>query len=37
VIDGGPLPNTPSTIVDLTGEAPYVVREGKGTVDWLTA
>jgi tRNA threonylcarbamoyl adenosine modification protein (Sua5/YciO/YrdC/YwlC family) len=37
VIDGGPLPNTPSTVVDLSGDAPYVVREGKGPVDWLAA
>ncbi|NMB76319.1 MAG: threonylcarbamoyl-AMP synthase [Myxococcales bacterium] len=35
VIDGGLLPNQPSTVIDLTGEAPYVVREGKGPVDWL--
>ena len=27
-IDGGRLPGTPSTVVDLTGEAPNVLREG---------
>jgi tRNA threonylcarbamoyl adenosine modification protein (Sua5/YciO/YrdC/YwlC family) len=36
-IDGGALPNVPSTVIDLTGDAPYVVREGKGPVDWLAA
>jgi len=35
VIDGGPLPNVPSTVIDLTGDFPYVVREGKGPVDWV--
>jgi L-threonylcarbamoyladenylate synthase len=28
VLDGGPLPGTPSTVVDLTGPEPVVVREG---------
>jgi tRNA threonylcarbamoyl adenosine modification protein (Sua5/YciO/YrdC/YwlC family) len=37
VIDGGPLPNVPSTVIDLTGDMPYVIREGKGAVDWLAA
>lgn len=37
VIDGGLLPNVPSTVIDLSGEMPYVVREGKGPVDWVTA
>ena len=27
-IDGGELPGTPSTVVDLTGEEPRIVREG---------
>jgi len=35
VIDGGPLPQEPSTMVDLTGEAPLVVREGKGDTSWI--
>jgi L-threonylcarbamoyladenylate synthase len=29
-IDAGQLPGTPSTVVDLTGEAPVVLREGAG-------
>ena len=28
VVDGGVLPGTPSTVVDLTGDEPRVVREG---------
>lgn len=28
VIDGGPLPGTPSTVLDLTGPEPQVLREG---------
>jgi L-threonylcarbamoyladenylate synthase len=28
LIDGGPLPGTPSTVVDLTGAQPRVLREG---------
>jgi tRNA threonylcarbamoyl adenosine modification protein (Sua5/YciO/YrdC/YwlC family) len=32
VVDGGLLPNEPSTIVDLTGPEPVVVRAGKGDV-----
>ena len=28
VIDGGELPGTPSTVVDLRGEAPRILREG---------
>jgi tRNA threonylcarbamoyl adenosine modification protein (Sua5/YciO/YrdC/YwlC family) len=30
VIDGGPCGDTPSTVVDLTGEQPVVVRAGRG-------
>jgi L-threonylcarbamoyladenylate synthase len=30
VVDGGELPGTPSTVIDLTGPAPQVVREGAG-------
>lgn len=33
VIDGGYGENVPSTIIDLTGYEPVVVREGKGDVD----
>jgi L-threonylcarbamoyladenylate synthase len=28
VVDAGPLPGTPSTVIDLTGAEPVVVREG---------
>lgn len=30
IIDGGPCSHQPTTIVDLTGEYPLIVREGKG-------
>ncbi|MBF0622056.1 MAG: threonylcarbamoyl-AMP synthase [Magnetococcales bacterium] len=30
IIDGGVLPSNPSTVVDLTGESPVVLREGVG-------
>ena len=33
VIDGGYGDNTPSTIIDLSGYEPIVVREGKGDID----
>ena len=33
MIDGGYGENVPSTIIDLTGYEPVVVREGKGDVD----
>ena len=32
VVDGGELPGTPSTVLDLTGATPRVVREGAGDV-----
>jgi tRNA A37 threonylcarbamoyladenosine synthetase subunit TsaC/SUA5/YrdC len=28
VVDGGELPGTPSTVIDLTGSEPRVLREG---------
>lgn len=28
IVDGGPLPGTPSTVLDLTGPEPTVIREG---------
>jgi tRNA A37 threonylcarbamoyladenosine synthetase subunit TsaC/SUA5/YrdC len=28
VVDGGELPGTPSTVLDLTGDRPQVLREG---------
>jgi len=35
VVDGGILERIPSTVIDLTGDEPMVVREGKGPVDFL--
>lgn len=35
VIDGGYGDNTASTIIDLTGDAPEIIREGKGSLDIL--
>lgn len=35
VIDGGYGDNTPSTIIDLSGPFPEVIREGKGTLEVL--
>jgi len=32
VIDSGPCGTEPSTVIDLTGEAPVVVRAGKGSL-----
>ncbi len=32
VVDGGKLPNDPSTVVDLSGDQPVLVRPGKGDV-----
>ncbi|MDO8316189.1 MAG: Sua5/YciO/YrdC/YwlC family protein, partial [Flavobacterium sp.] len=35
VIDGGYGDNVGSTIIDLSGDEPIVVREGKGSLDIL--
>jgi len=35
VIDGGYGDNTASTIIDLTGDEPEILREGKGSIDIL--
>ena len=35
VVDGGYGDNQPSTIIDLSGDEPVVVREGKGSLDIL--
>lgn len=35
VVGGGPLGNEPSTIVDLSGPEPVIVRKGKGDPDAL--
>lgn len=33
VIDGGPVPGDPSSVISLTEDAPEVLREGQGDVD----
>jgi L-threonylcarbamoyladenylate synthase len=33
VVDGGELPGTPSTVIDLTGSTARVLREGAGAVE----
>ncbi|MFI2742279.1 L-threonylcarbamoyladenylate synthase [Zhouia sp. PK063] len=33
VIDGGYGDNIPSTVIDLSGDEPIIVREGKGSID----
>lgn len=35
VLDAGPCGLEPSTVLDLTGEAPEVIRHGKGKVDFV--
>jgi tRNA threonylcarbamoyl adenosine modification protein (Sua5/YciO/YrdC/YwlC family) len=35
VVDVGPIYPEPSTVVDLTGDEPVVLREGKGPIDLL--
>jgi tRNA threonylcarbamoyl adenosine modification protein (Sua5/YciO/YrdC/YwlC family) len=37
LIDGGACGHEPTTIVDLTGPSPLVLREGKGDVSFLVA
>ncbi|GAC1342996.1 MAG: L-threonylcarbamoyladenylate synthase [Myxococcales bacterium] len=36
ILDGGSILNEQSTVIDLTGSAPAVLREGKGKLDGLT-
>lgn len=35
IIDSGHTPVEPSTVVDLTGEAPSIIRSGKGEIDFV--
>ena len=35
VIDGGNLSGDPSTIIDLTGNAPELIRKGAGDYSWI--
>jgi tRNA threonylcarbamoyl adenosine modification protein (Sua5/YciO/YrdC/YwlC family) len=37
ILDGGVTLNEPSTVLDLTGPAPVVLREGKGRVEGVVA
>jgi len=32
-VDAGPLPGTPSTVIDFSGEEPVVLREGAGDIE----
>jgi len=34
-VDGGMLPGEPSTIVDLTGDSPVLLRKGVGDYSWI--
>ncbi len=36
ILDGGVLPSEQSTVLDLTGEAPVVIRKGSGDISWLS-
>ncbi len=35
IIDGGDCGHEPTTVIDLSGESPQVVREGKGDISFL--
>jgi tRNA threonylcarbamoyl adenosine modification protein (Sua5/YciO/YrdC/YwlC family) len=35
VLDAGPIHPEPSTVIDMTGDYPRVIRVGKGTIDGL--
>ena len=35
VMDGGFCGHDPTTVIDLTGERPAILRQGKGDIDWL--
>jgi tRNA threonylcarbamoyl adenosine modification protein (Sua5/YciO/YrdC/YwlC family) len=35
ILDGGLILNEPSTVLDLSGPAPEVLRQGKGSVEGL--
>lgn len=37
LLDGGPLYQGPSSVVDLTGDEPRILREGSGDLSWLGA
>lgn len=35
LLDGGPLFGEPSSVIDLTGDEPVIVRRGSGDLSWL--
>ncbi|MFM2319512.1 MAG: threonylcarbamoyl-AMP synthase [Thiothrix sp.] len=35
IMDGGFCGHDPTTVIDLTGERPEILRQGKGAIDWL--
>lgn len=35
VIDGGKLAGDPSTVIDLSGDSPSVLRKGAGDISWM--
>jgi tRNA A37 threonylcarbamoyladenosine synthetase subunit TsaC/SUA5/YrdC len=35
VIDGGPVPNRPSSVISLVDDEPDVIREGAGDVSFF--
>ena len=36
IIDGGYCGHEPTTVIDLSGEVPLVVRQGKGDISFLS-
>ncbi|MFQ5488697.1 MAG: L-threonylcarbamoyladenylate synthase, partial [Gammaproteobacteria bacterium] len=36
IIDGGYCGHEPTTVIDLSGETPVVLRHGKGDISFLT-
>ena len=34
-LDGGPLYGEPSSVIDLTGDEPVILRKGQGDLTWL--
>lgn len=37
IVDGGPCGSEPTSVIDLTGEVPALVRQGKGDTSFLSA
>ena len=36
ILDGGVMVQSVSTVIDMTGESPEVIREGSGDISWIT-